>query len=450
MSMERSTPRARECTSHPVRDALRTRGRRRATCLRSRIVTADVEPLSPAAWTSILIATATLAGVAIGRLPGVPLDRAGFALVGAAILLATGIVDLHAAVALVDAEVIILLTGLMLLNEALAEAGFFRTVTEWATRRARRPLGLLVSLVVASGVLSALFLNDTIVLMLTPLVISLARRLRVAPLPYLLALATAANVGSVATITGNPQNLLVSVTGGIGYGDFARALAPVGALGLLVVIGVIALVHRRDVFATPFERPERVLLSLPRAPLVRVSLIALGMLVAFLSGVPVATAALVAGALALLATGAASPAVLRRVDWSLLVLFAGLFVVVGALRETGVTEAAFGATGWVLTAGPGPLAAATALLSNVFSNVPAIMLLVPLVAEFEGATAALLSVAMASTLAGNLTLVGSIANLIVAEGARREGVHFGFWAYAAVGVPITLITLVIGVGWLAR
>ena len=186
------------------------------------MVAGDVDPLAPAAWVSILIATTTLVGVAVGRLPGVPLDRAGFALVGAALLLATGILDLHEAVALVDAEVIVLLAGLMLLNEALAEAGFFRSVTEWATRRARTPLGLLISLVIASGVLSALFLNDTIVLMLTPLVIQLTRRLRIAPLPYLLALATAANVGSVATITGNPQNLIVSVAGTIAYGDFAR------------------------------------------------------------------------------------------------------------------------------------------------------------------------------------------------------------------------------------
>lgn len=409
-----------------------------------------MEPLAPAAWASILIATATLAGVAVGRLPGIPLDRAGFALVGAALLLATGVLDLDVAVGLVDAEVIVLLTGLMLLNEALAEAGFFRSVTEWATQRARRPLGLLIGIVVASGVLSALFLNDTIVLMLTPLVIQLARRLRVAPLPYLLALATAANVGSVATITGNPQNLLVSVVGGIGYGDFARALAPVALLGLVVVVGVIALVHRRDVTGAPFDRPDPVPLALPRGPLMRVSLIALAMLVAFLTGVPVATAALVAGSIALLATGAASPAVLRRVDWSLLVLFAGLFVVVGALRETGVTEAAFAAVGGTLASGPGPLAALTALLSNLFSNVPAVMLLLPVVTVFDEPTTALLSVAMASTLAGNLTLVGSIANLIVVEAAKREGVRIGFWAYAAVGAPITVITLAMGVAWLGR
>lgn len=171
--------------------------------------------LTPDAWIALAVAAFTLLGVAFGRLPGVPLDRAGFALVGAALLLATGVIDLEAAAHLVDVEVIVLLVGLMLLNESLAEVGFFRSLTLWATRRAGAPLPLLALLVVAAGTLSALLLNDTIVLMLTPVVIQVARAVGRPPLPYLLALALAANVGSVATVTGNPQNLIVSVAGSI-------------------------------------------------------------------------------------------------------------------------------------------------------------------------------------------------------------------------------------------
>lgn len=407
-------------------------------------------PLSPDAWIAVAVAAVTLAGVAFGRLPFVPLDRAGFALVGAAALLATGVVDLHAAAALVDAEVLVLLFGLMLLNEALAEAGAFRTLTRWATRRAGSPFALLVALTGAAGALSALFLNDTIALMLTPLVVSLARALGVRPLPYLLALATAANVGSVATVTGNPQNLIVAVQGGIGFVPFATALTPVALAGLAVVVAVIALAHRRDLFGVRFARAQaEAPRPFPRRPLALAVGWATLLLAAFLAGAPVATAALVVGAGVLLTAGSAAPRVLARVDVSLLTLFAGLFVVVGALGTTGATAAAAAAFGDAITGGVGQLTVLTAVASNLFSNVPAVLLLAPLVTEAGGGRTAYLTLAMASTLAGNLTLVGSVANLIVAEGARRAGERVGFGAYLRVGVPITLATLLLGAAWLA-
>jgi Na+/H+ antiporter NhaD/arsenite permease-like protein len=408
-------------------------------------------PLSSDAWISVVVAAATLAGVAFGRLPFVPLDRAGFALVGAAALLVSGVLDLHAAAALIDAEVLVLLFGLMLLNEALAEAGAFRALTRWATRRATTPFALLVVLTLAAGVLSALFLNDTIALMLTPLVVATTRALGVRPLPYLLALATAANVGSVATVTGNPQNLIVAVQGGIGFVPFAAALAPVALAGLVVVVAVIAVVHRRDLFgvrlaatALANEAPAA------RRPLATAVGWALVLLVAFLAGAPVATAALVVGAGVLVTAGPASARVLARVDVSLLTLFAGLFVVVGALGSTGVTAAAAEALGASWSSGVARLTILTAVASNLFSNVPAVLLLAPLVDAAQGGRTAYLTLAMASTLAGNLTLVGSVANLIVAEGARRAGERVGFGAYLRVGVPITLATLALGAAWLAR
>jgi Na+/H+ antiporter NhaD/arsenite permease-like protein len=396
-----------------------------------------------------VIASVTLAGVAFGRLPFVPLDRAGFALVGSAALLVVGVVDLHEAAALIDAEVLVLLFGLMLLNEALAEAGAFRTLTRWATRRAGGPFALLVALSVAAGGLSALFLNDTIVIMLTPLVIQLTRQLGVPPLPYLLALATAANVGSVATITGNPQNLIVSVQGGIGYLPFAAALVPVAIVGLAVVIAVIAWVYRRDLAGGPFRGEPATVAPMPRRPLAVAVGWAIALLVAFVAGAPVATAALVVGAGVLLTAGDAGRRVLARVDLSLLTLFAGLFVVVGALGHTGVTSAAAATLGAGWASGIASLTAVTAVASNLFSNVPAVLLLAPLVAEAGAGSAGFLTLAMASTLAGNLTVVGSVANLIVVEGARKAGVTVGFWAYLRVGLPITLLTLAFGAGWLA-
>lgn len=405
--------------------------------------------LTPDAWIAIVVAAATLAGVAFGRLPFVPLDRAGFALVGAATLLWTGVLDLRVAWSLIDAEVLVLLFGLMLLNEALAEAGAFRTLTRWATSRAGRPVALLVALVVATGTLSALFLNDTVVIMLTPTVVHLTRELGVRPLPYVLALATAANVGSVATVSGNPQNLIVSVQGGIGYLEFAAALGPVAAAGLAVVALTIAVVHRGDFGHGAFAAPPVAAPTLPRRPMAVTLGWALALLAAFVAGVPVATAALVVGAGVLVTAGRGGARLLARVDLSLLTLFAGLFVVVGALGTTGVTAHAAAALGSTWAASVVPLTAVTALASNLFSNVPAVLLLAPWVAQADGGRLGYLTLAMASTLAGNLTLVGSMANLIAVESARRLGLEIGFWAYLRVGLPITLATLALGAAWLA-
>lgn len=405
--------------------------------------------LSPDAWIAVAVAAVTLGGVAFGRLPFVPLDRAGFALVGAAMLLLAGVVDLHQAWGLIDAEVLLLLFGLMLLNEALADAGAFRTLTRWATQRARGPATLLVALVLAAGVLSALFLNDTIVIMLTPLVVHLTRHLGVTPLPYLLALATAANVGSVATVTGNPQNLIVSVQGGIGYLDFVAALGPVAAAGLVVVIATIAVCHRRELGRAPFGVPPAPAPTLPRRPLLMAMGWAAALVVSFAAGAPVATAALVVGAGVVLTAGRGGTRLLARVDLSLLTLFAGLFVVVGALGTSGVTTQAGAVLGSVWATSVVPLTAVTAVASNLFSNVPAVLLLAPWVGEAGGGQIGYLTLAMASTLAGNLTLVGSVANLIVVESARRLGVEVGFWAYLRVGVPITLGSLALGAAWLA-
>lgn len=398
-----------------------------------------------------LIATFTLIGVAFGRLPGLRWGRAGFALVGAVALVVFGVLDLETAVSLIDAEVLLLLFGLMLLSEALADAGIFRVLLRTLTMRATHPWAVLVAITLASGVLSALFLNDTVVLMLTPLAVQLARSLRVDPLPFLLALATAANIGSVATLNGNPQNVIVATQAGIGYLPFASALVPVALIGLLVVVAVVGLAHRRALIPAPASLADAPALDLePSSARGRwlAALWALVLLVLFLVGTPPPLAALISGAGAWLSSGSRAPMVLARVDLGLLVLFGGLFVVVGALVESGaVAQLVQGlpteALGEVL-----PLALIAAAASNLVSNVPAVMLLMPILEAVDAALWQYLTLAMASTLAGNLTLVGSIANLIVAERAQAHGATLSFGSYLRVGLPITLATLLIGTAWL--
>lgn len=404
-------------------------------------------PLSPTDWFTLATGLLTLLAVAFGRLPGgLRMSRAVLALTGACLLLVGGGVDMETALRAIDGEVLVLLFGLLAVNAALASAGVFRYLTAAAARRALAPRRLLVVVVVVSGVLSALFLNDTVVLMLTPLVIRLALSLGLSPIPYLLGLMLAANAGSVATVTGNPQNVLVAVHGKIGYGQFLMALGPVAVLSLLVIIGVLFALFRKELgvagatrhvgAATPPEWPQ-----LRRGPLVVGLSVAAGMLLAFALGVPVAVAAVVAGAGLLVSRGQASRSLLRQVDFSLLVLFAGLFVVVGAMAGTGAPQR------WLLAAlGDGSildLVWVTAALSTVVSNVPAVLVLLPVVPPDAG-----LVVAMASTLAGNLTLVASVANLIAAESARRVGVELGFWTHARAGVPVTILTLLLGGAWL--
>ena len=394
-----------------------------------------------------LVVVATLVGVAVGRYPGLRMNRATIALVGATLLVALGVLGLDAAFAAVDLHTLALLLGMMVLNSNLRLAGFFGLVARGVAARSRSPRQMLAWVVLASGTLSAVFLNDTIVLMMTPLVVELAAATRQRAVPYLVALATAANVGSVATIVGNPQNMLVGVSSGIPFGRFTLALAPVAAVGLVLVWGVVAVVYRRDLRPAPLppvDVPARV-----HRPLLRKSAAAsLLLVVALAAGAPLPLAALLAAALLLVTRRLAPERVFREVDWSLLVFFAALFVVTAALGPLGATAHLLALTRPLLDGGVGGLALAAAALSNAVSNVPAVLLLRPLAGAAADPERVWLTLAMATTLAGNLTLLGSVANLIVAEIAAGRGVRLTFGEYLRAGVPVTLLTLAWGVAWL--
>jgi Na+/H+ antiporter NhaD/arsenite permease-like protein len=388
----------------------------------------------------------TYLGLALGRIPGFRVDRTGVAIIGAAVMVVTGVVPWDRAVASVDAHTLVLLFGMMIVSAYLRLSGFFHLVTVWAVRRTRTPVGLLTAIIAASGVLSALFVNDVVCLVLTPLVLQVTRQLRLPPMPYLIALATSANVGSVATLTGNPQNMLVGSFSGIAYRSFLVRQAPVALVGLALVLLVVWLVYRRAL-ATTFD-PAWLDTSFPvHYPLmVKTVMAVLVMLGAFLAGVPIAMVA-VGGAAYTLLTRRVKPAkVYREINWELLMLFTGLFVLIAGVEEAGLTRELFR---WAETAGlsrPAVLTAVTAALSNLVSNVPAVLLFKSVIPTFGEPARAWLILAMASTLAGNLTLLGSVANLIVVELARGERVRVGFVEYCKVGVPLTLLTLLSG--WL--
>jgi Na+/H+ antiporter NhaD/arsenite permease-like protein len=395
---------------------------------------------------TLTIFAAAYVGLGLGRLPGLRVDRTGVAIIGAAAMVVGGLLPWEDAVRSVDAHTLVLLFGMMIVAAYLRLSGFFSLVTLWAIRRAHGPRSLLAAVIAASGVLSALFVNDVVCLVLAPLVLGVTRRLQLPPLPYLVALATAANVGSVATLTGNPQNMLVGSFSSISYRGFLVRQAPVALVGLVCVFAVVWLVYRRrlpesfTVTGEPHRHPVHY-------PLMVKTLLAVGvMLLAFLAGVPIAVVAIGGAAYSLLTRRVKPEKVYREINWSLLVLFVGMFVLTGGLEASGLTDEL---AGWAAHIGlhrPAVLTVVTALLSNLVSNVPAVLLFKPLIPTLGEPDRAWLILAMSSTLAGNLTLIGSVANLIVAEEARAARVELGFLEYLRVGVPLTLVTLT--VGWL--
>ena len=400
-------------------------------------------------WFVAIIATITLIGVAVGRWPWLRMNRATIALVGATVLVGGGALTLPQAYAAVDWNTIVLLFAMMVLNVNLRLAGFFHLVTSRIVRLAHTPRRLLALIVAVSGVLSAIFLNDTLALMLTPLVLNIAFTLKRNPLPYLVALVTAANIGSVAAITGNPQNMLVGMASGISFVDFTLALAPVALIGLVIIWVVIPLVYRQE-FA-PHRFAENFALE-PRQyrPLLKKSLFATAvMLIALVAGAPIPLAAMIAAALVLLSRRLKPERVFREIDWGLLVFFASLFVVTGAIETSGLGHHLFTLLRPWSDGGPASLSGVAVILSNLVSNVPAVMLFRPVVPTLTDPATAWLTLAMATTLAGNLTLLGSVANLIVAEIARHRGVRLGFVEYLKAGTPIAILSLLVGIFWLS-
>jgi Na+/H+ antiporter NhaD/arsenite permease-like protein len=417
-------------------------------------------------WLTLAWFMLTYVGLALGRLPGLRIDRAGIALVGAALLLATGVMSFEAAVRpdVIDFATIALLLGMMIVVAFLRLAGFFDRLAGWALQRVRTPRGLLAVTMGLSGVLSAVLVNDVVCVALTPLVLHLARKLRLDARPHLIGLALAANIGSTATPTGNPQNMIIGNVSHIPYLRFAAVLTPVALGGLVIAFLVVCRVYRSAL--QPAEDangdsgqedrdPEkeaalrRAAARAHRRLLIKSVVVTLGAVAGFLANLPMSVVALAAAAVLLL--GRVNPRkVYAQVDWGLLVMFCGLFVVVHAFEVNIVRRWAVEEWG-VLHEDPiGVLSLISAGLSNLVSNVPAVLLFKPVVPAMPAGVqeTVWLALAMSSTLAGNLTVLGSVANLIVVESARREGVAISFWDYARVGIPVTALTLAAGVGWL--
>jgi Na+/H+ antiporter NhaD/arsenite permease-like protein len=398
-------------------------------------------------------------GIAIGEIPGLGLDRTGVALLGAMLMVATETLSFRQATASVDAGTLVLLFGLMLLSAQFRLGGFYSAVAIRAARSGLSARGFLAFTVAASATLSALLSNDVICLVMTPILLEITSRRGWNPVPFLLALAAAANVGSAATIIGNPQNMFIGQRAGLDFAWFVVWCAPPSLASLVLLWAWLA--RGGDLESEPghphapheaADWPLDTRLVASTRPFDRVQsakalVLTVVLVVLFFTRVPREVSVLAVVSVLLLSRRLTTPQFLALVDWPLLLLFIGLFVLIEGFRVAGGMAALEGAlvrSGLELHS-PVVLAFASVTLSNVVSNVPAVMLLMAEWPANHHELAYLL--ALTSTYAGNLLLIGSIANLIVVEQARVHGTEIGFRLHAKRIVPFAVVSLALAVGW---
>jgi Na+/H+ antiporter NhaD/arsenite permease-like protein len=381
-----------------------------------------------------------------------PLNRPAAALLGAVLMVSTGVITPERAYRAVNYDTIVLLLAMMLVSAYLYLAHFFEWAADVVLEFSRTPGRLLLYLTLASGILSALLVNDTICLILTPLVIGVVRRGKLPMLPYLIALATSANIGSVATLVGNPQNMIIGHFSHIPFSQFSRSLAPAAIVGLVINFTILRFGFRRALRGQVIERkPPRFVAKLDRGLFAIVCIVFVAIFVCFFAGFNLAWTALAGAALLMVLARRDTHEVLKLVDWHLLVFFAALFVVVDGLSDTGLPDVIYRhlqpVFGSSATAQSWNLTWFSVAGSNIFSNVPFVLVAGKWIARFVEPVLMWKVLALATTFAGNLTIIGSVANMIVVESAR-EHIQVGFWDYTRFGIPITIATIVAGVATL--
>lgn len=393
---------------------------------------------------ALIIFVITYLGIIFTRLPGVNVDRPSAAYFGAIAMVLFGVLTPEEAVAAIDVNTIFLLLGMMIIIATLQLDGFFSLIARKTISWSQSRLRLLSIIVFVTGVSSAFLVNDAVVLMFTPVIIQICRSSKLNPVPYLIAEILASNVGSAMTITGNPQNMLIGITSGISYSEFILRLLPVSAIGLVLIIFVIRFIYPKEFknkeHLTFHEKHEKEDVNILRSGSIFV-LVILGFFFGKLLNLSIPLIALTGSALILLLGKAKPSDIIHKVDWVLLLFFASLFIVVGAVEKTGLLDPLinFGIMKPDLQ-GTSLVHGISLLMSQIVSNVPFVILMLPIL---KAASSSMLwiSLASASTLAGNATIIGAMANLIVIESAEKDGVKIGFFEFFKSGIVITLITI---------
>jgi Na+/H+ antiporter NhaD/arsenite permease-like protein len=400
--------------------------------------------------TSLTVAVFALVylGMALGRVPGLAIDRTGVALLGLIVLLASGDISLDEAGRAVDMPTMALLFALMIMSAQFEMSGFYGLVADGVTHAARNPRLLLLVVVLVTGALSAVMSNDVVVFALTPLICAGLMAQGLDARPYLVALSGAANAGSAATLIGNPQNILIGQAGGLQFWNYVLLALPPVLLSLGFVYLAVALTWGKQLRAMPVVAIERAPSNVDRFQLIKGLAAVVVLVILFLTPLPRELSALAVAGFLLLSRRLSSREMIGAADWHLLLLFACLFGVTAAFAKTGLAQEGLkelAALGW----SPDRLSVMTPLMlaaSNSIGNVPTIILILKLLPTLAAGT--LTGMALLSTFAGNLLLTGSLCNIIVAERASSAGTKLSFLDFARSGIPMTLASMAAAVWWL--
>ncbi|MBP2651118.1 MAG: Citrate transporter [Firmicutes bacterium] len=394
-------------------------------------------------WQAGVLLIFILVVFSLGKSPVFRVDRAGAAIIAGALMVDFGMLTFEEAVKAIDFRTIVILFFMMIVIANLKVAGFFELIGAFILRNVSTKKQLLLATVITSGVLSAFCINDIICLLFAPIILLVCQRSGCNPLPHLLGIAIASNVGSAATFLGNPQNILIANLSGVAFTDYSFTALPIVLIGLVVSYLVIMYGYRQQLQGR-IKLTEYGKIAVHKYLVIKSLIVLVLVIIGYIAGQDLAIAASLGAAILLMTRRVEPNKIYTSIDFNLLVIFVGLFVLVGGLEHSGLMAVVVQNTvHYIDFQNQIVFAALIIVLSNIVSNVPAVLLL-KFFLPATGADVLWKALALFSTFAGNLTITGSIANLIVVEIAKRQNVNIRFGDYFKVGLPITIITALLG------
>lgn len=395
----------------------------------------------------LIIFIITYIGIIFTRLPKVNIDRPSAAFTGAVAMIVFGIISFDNAIKAIDFNTITLLLGMMIIVSTLKFEGFFSLIASKTISYSHSRNKLLIIIVFITGIASAFLVNDAVVLLFTPIIISICRKTNLNPIPYLIAEILSSNIGSTMTITGNPQNMLIGISSNISYLDFLIKLLPISIIGMIIIVFIVKLFYRKhfnDKSILEFETDYKYDFKKMRISVLIFLLVIIGFFFGKILSLSIPIIALIGASLILLFGKAKPSSVIKDVDWVLLLFFASLFILVSTIQSLGLLDSFINIELNENLSSIIGLHSLSLLMSQILSNVPYTVLMTPLMDVLNNENL-WLALASSATLAGNATIIGAMANLIVIESAEKENVKISFWEFFKIGIITTLITLILSI-----
>ncbi len=395
----------------------------------------------------LIIFIITYIGIIFTRLPKVNIDRPSAAFTGAVAMIVFGIISFDNAIKAIDFNTITLLLGMMIIVSTLKFEGFFSLIASKTISYSHSRNKLLIIIVFITGIASAFLVNDAVVLLFTPIIISICRKTNLNPIPYLIAEILSSNIGSTMTITGNPQNMLIGISSNISYLDFLIKLLPISIIGMIIIVFIVKLFYRKhfnDKSILEFETDYKYDFKKMRISVLIFLLVIIGFFFGKILSLSIPIIALIGASLILLFGKAKPSSVIKDVDWVLLLFFASLFILVSSIQSLGLLDSFINIELNENLSSIIGLHSLSLVMSQILSNVPYTVLMTPLMDVVNNENL-WLALASSATLAGNATIIGAMANLIVIESAEKENVKISFWEFFKIGIITTLITLILSI-----